>query len=788
MIRALTGFSTRRPWRVIALWAVIGIFVSVLGQVLVFRVTQTDSAGFLPSEYDAAAALRVAEEKFGAEPGADVVTVLVARRDGRPLADSDRRRVGEVARRLSAEHVKMPWADEQIPGLSRDYSQVPRVALSMTAPDGSFALLSARLRGNPTDPGMHALHRAFSDRAEQEFGDAGLRTGFTGGLADMVDRADAEKATQTVVGALMVGLIVLVNVLVFRSVLAALIPLFAVSVVGGAAAGTVVGAALLTGFDLDPGTPGLIGTVLLGIGVDYFLFLLFRFREELRRRPEANHRVVAADVAGRVGTAVTSAALTIVAAFATLGVARFGQFRVLGPAVAVSVLVMLVASLTLMPALLAVAGRRMFWPSRSLKRAERPGLAGRTGELVARRPLLVLTASVALLGALAVGAKGVHMDFSTGGAPRDTAAAATAREIARVLPSGVSDPTTVYVTAGDGRTLDTAALGGLPRALAQVEGVGRVGSPVFNADRTAARLDAYLTEDAQTQHARDLVAGPVREAVRKATPAGSTAHVGGTAAVFADVAAAVDEDLRTVFPVAAALIALILLVLLRSLAAPAVLMLAVGLCFAATFGASALAFQHLGGEPGVNFVLPLVLFLFVVALGTDYNILISDRLREEMARAGSTRAAVARAVRHTAPAIATAGVVLAASFGSLGVNAEPSTRQIGFATALGILLSAFVLSLLLVPAAAALLGRGMWWPMRGGPGGSASRTESAATEPEGVSPGHPRSYPGHAPLGASAGPEEEALAAYGPADAGGPYRTADRRVHRTGRQTPRDHE
>ena len=141
------------------------------------------------------------------------------------------------------------------------------------------------------------------------------------------------------------------------------------------------------------------------------------------------------------------------------------------------------------------------------------------------------------------------------------------------------------------------------------------------------------------------------------------------------------------------------------------------------FGASALAFQHLGGEPGVNFVLPLVLFLFVVALGTDYNILISDRLREEMARAGSTRAAVARAVRHTAPAIATAGVVLAASFGSLGVNAEPSTRQIGFATALGILLSAFVLSLLLVPAAAALLGRGMWWPMRGEPGGSASRTE-----------------------------------------------------------------
>ncbi|GGQ27297.1 hypothetical protein GCM10010249_52520 [Streptomyces roseolilacinus] len=698
------------------MWAVVGVFVALVGQALVFRVTHTDSAGFLPPEYDAAAALRVAREEFGAEPDADAVTVLVARRDGRPLEDADEERVRDVARALSAARVEMPWTDEQIPGLSEDYSQVPRVTPAMTAPDGSFALLGARLRGNSTDPGMHALYRAFHDRAEQEFGEAGLRTGFTGGLADVVDRADAEKTTQTVVGLLMIGLIVLINVLVFRSPLAALVPLIAVSVVGGAATGTVVGAALLTGFALDPGTPGMIGIVLVGIGVDYFLFLLFRFREELRRRPEEHHRLVAADVAGRVGIAVTSAALTIVAAFATLGVATFGQFRVLGPSVAVSVLVMLVASLTLMPALLAVTGRRMFWPSRTLAKAERTGPAGRTGELVARRPLLVLVASVALLGSLAVGAVGVRMDFGTGGTPHDTAAAATAREIAGALPPGVSDPTTVYVTAGDGRTLDPAGLGGLRRALSQVEGVGTVAAPVLDADRTAARLDAYLTVDARSQRARDIVAGPVRQTVREATPAGLTAHVGGTAAVFADVATAVDRDLRTVFPVAAALIALILVVLLRSLAAPVVLMLAVGLCFAATFGASALVFQHVGGEPGVNFVLPLVLFLFVVALGTDYNILISDRLREETARGGPARAAVARAVRHTAPAIATAGVVLAASFGSLAVNADPSTRQLGFATALGILLSAFVLSLLLVPAAAALLGRGMWWPVRGGRG------------------------------------------------------------------------
>ncbi|MET8546143.1 MMPL family transporter, partial [Kitasatospora sp. NPDC004799] len=189
-----------------------------------------------------------------------------------------------------------------------------------------------------------------------------------------------------------------------------------------------------------------------------------------------------------------------------------------------------------------------------------------------------------------------------------------------------------------------------------------------------------------------------------------TAVVVGTAAVFADISTAVDHDLAIVFPVAAALIALILLLLLRSLLAPLALMLSVGLGFAATLGAATLLFQHGLGEPGVSFTLPLVLFLFVVALGTDYNILVTDRIREEMGRPGPPRAAVARAVRHTAPAVATAGLVLAGSFATLATT--PGNAQVAFALTLGILLSAAVLSLVLVPALAALLGRALWWPLR----------------------------------------------------------------------------
>ncbi|MBT2449755.1 MMPL family transporter [Streptomyces sp. ISL-43] len=713
MIRALTRYSTRHPWKVITLWVLLGVALSALAPVLISRVTQHQTGDFLPRSYDSAAALRIAQEQFGVNPDAVTVTVLVARTDGKALSAADQKRVEAEAAKLGERRVVMPREDDMPQFMVPDRSQTPRIAPAMTAPDRSFELLSVQLTGNPSDRGVQGVYRTFRDAATTQFSEAGMRTGFTGALADTVDTTDANETAAKVGGALVMGLIVLLNVLVFRSVAAALLPLFAVAMIGGVAGGAVAGAALLTGRKLDAGTPALIQVVLLGIGIDYLLFLLFRFREQLRSRPEQPAREAAEQVSGRVGAAITSAALTIVAAFATLGLATFGQFRSLGPSIAVAVLVMLLGSLTLMPALLAAAGRKMFWPSRSLRREPREGRAARFGALVTRRPLTMLMASVALLAALAAGLTGMRMDYGRGDSGDPTPAAATAAEISRALPAGVSDPTSVFVTATDGGTLTVDRLGGLSHALTQVEGVGQVGQTILNEDHRAARIDLFLTADPQSQQARDLASGPVRAAVAQNSPAGTTAHVGGTSAIFADIATAVDHDLKIVFPVAAALIALILLLLLRSLLAPVILLLSVGLGFAATLGATTLLFQHALGKPGVNFTLPLVLFLFVVALGTDYNILIADRIREEMQRPGPARAAVARAVRHTTPAIATAGLVLAGSFATLATT--PGSEQVAFAMTLGIMLSALVLSLVLVPALAALLGRAVWWPVRPGP-------------------------------------------------------------------------
>ncbi|MFH9071009.1 MMPL family transporter [Streptomyces alboflavus] len=746
MIRALTGFSTRNAWKVIAVWSVVGVLLAIVGQALIHRVTQTQTGDFLPRTYDSAAALKIAEEEFGEKPDANTVTLLVARSDGERLTAADRRRIGEQADDLGKRRVTMPKDKDAGPMefLREDHSQTPRLSPGMVAPDRTFELVSVKLTGNSSDPGLQDVFRELRDDAEAAFGRIDMRTGFTGGIADTVDTTDAEENATKITGILTFGLIVLLNVLVFRSVMAAIVPLIAVAVIGGAAAGVVVGFALLTGVKLDTSTPQLINVVLLGIGIDYFLFLLFRFREQLRARPGQHRRDAAAEATGRVGTAITSAALTIVAAFATLGVASFGQFRVLGPAIAVSVLVMLFASLTLMPALLAVTGRAMFWPSRSLRRTPEEGSAGRFGALVARRPVTLVLASVALLGALAAGMTGMKMNYGQSGGPDDTRAARTAAEISQALPAGVSDPTTVYIRAKGGAELSRADTHGLTRALARVKGVGKVGATTFDKDHDAARIDVYLSADPQSQKARDLVTGPVRDTVAEHRPDGSEAHVGGTPAIFADVSEAVDKDLRVVFPVAAVLIALILFLLLRSLLAPVILMISVGLGFAATLGASTLVFQHLLGKPGVDFTLPLVLFLFVVALGTDYNILISDRIREEMEDPGPARPAVARAVRHTAPAIATAGLVLAGSFGSLAVSRSPGTQQIGFATALGIMLSAFVLSVVLVPALAALLGRGIWWPIRPGRAGrhSSARHTGDAGPVDPVRAGHVPPPPG----------------------------------------------
>jgi RND superfamily putative drug exporter len=718
MLSRIVNFVTSHPKRVIALWAVVAIALATISSAFAYKVTSDDAARFLPKGSESAQATRYAETAFGQEKGAHAVTVLVKRADGKALTRADRRQIRSLATTL--------------PRLAHDSRErAGRIVAAQAgplAPGERFQLIGLQWKANATDPIAQAHFRDVRDAAADRAGAHGLRVGFTGSVASAADHAKATESTQALSQALLFGAVVVLSLLFFRGPLAAIVPVMAIYLVAAAASGLVVAAALAFGFDLDVGTPQLITVVLVGIGVDYFLFLLFRLRERLRAGED--RRTAATSAATSVGPVIASAALAIVAAFATMFLAEFGQFRVLGPSVAISVLVMLLAGVTLMPAIAAVTGRALFWPSRSWEHERTNGPAARLGRHIARTPGRAAVTVVALLVVLSTFALGTRMSYDLDSGP-STAATRTADEISAALSKGAGDPLHVYVRAPGG-TLSVAQVQPMRERLVAADGVSAVAGPALIPDRRGARLDVALKDAPLTKAAMDVVRGPVRDAVHATAPQGATAMVGGTSAIYADVSDSVNRDMRRILPVAAALILLILVAVLRSAVAPLYLLGAVVLEFAATLGAAVLVFQQIGGQAGVAFVLPLTLFLFVVAMGTDYNILMTSRLREEMLSGKPVRVAVADAVRHVAPAVGAAGLVLATSFGTLMLEADQGSREQGFAMAFGILLASLIVSSILVPALAALVGRRAWWPGRAaGERAVPARVEEVAPQPTG---------------------------------------------------------
>jgi RND superfamily putative drug exporter len=232
----------------------------------------------------------------------------------------------------------------------------------------------------------------------------------------------------------------------------------------------------------------------------------------------------------------------------------------------------------------------------------------------------------------------------------------------------------------------------------------------YNKAGTAAHIQVLTKDSPFASAAMHAVNGPLKDAAHATAPAGSKALVGGGTAALADIQAANNSDLALILPVAGALIFLVLALQLRALVAPLYLMVAVGLGYAGTLGASVLMFQNIQNKPGMMFMLPVMVYLFVVAIGTDYNILMISRLREEAREGNPPRRAAALAVEHAGPSVASAGLILAGTFASLMLGGLSMMQQIGFAVSIGISIAAFVMSMFLVPAFTALIGAKAWWP------------------------------------------------------------------------------
>jgi RND superfamily putative drug exporter len=469
----------------------------------------------------------------------------------------------------------------------------------------------------------------------------------------------------------------------------------------------------------------MLTVVLFGIGTDYVLFVLFRFRERLRAGDDPRAAIVTA--VERVGEAVFSAASAVIAAFGALVLAALGFFTTLGPALAIGAFVMMLAALTLVPAVVALVGRYVFWPSTPSRKPARRGGFALLGRLVARRPVVVVVSTVVLLTGLGLGAALFKPAYDPiAQLPGDKESVRAYQDLARGFPAGALQPTEVYLSAD--HPIGQAEVGAFVARLASVPGVASPQAPRVSADGTVVEVPVVLGLAPYSASALDLVAGPLRDAAHAAAPPGTTVLVGGQTMAFADVRDTTQRDLTVVFPVAGVLFVLILAALLRAVLTPVYLVVMVVGGFAATMGASVLVFQEGLGHTGLAFTIPIILYLFVTAIGTDYNILVSARLREEVRDGRSVRDAAGLAVAHAGPAVAAAALILAGTFGSLMLTGVPFFVEIGFAVTAGILIVAFVIALLLVPATTALVGRAALWP--GTPSPSAGQGAQARVEAE----------------------------------------------------------
>lgn len=683
---------TARPWFVITGWVVAAVVIIALAPKLT-DITNSDQSAFLPSSAESAQAAALAERVFPQGTGATAV-IVVHRADGAKIATADITRLGQLATGLNAGK----------PAAVRGVQFDPQTSV---ASNGTIAVLGVQFTAAPEDQGVRDAVATLRTQTTAALDGSGLAAGVTGQAAIVVDNKQAMAEAEKIVTVATLGLIIVLLLVIFRSPVAALLPLLTVGLVFGVSTALIASAGTILDFQVGQELPTMLTVVLFGIGTDYILFLLFRYRERLRAGDEPGEAIITA--VERVGEAISSAALAVIAAFGALVLAALGFFTTLGPALAIGVAVMLLAALTLVPAVISLLGRRVFWPRKSERRNQgRSGFAV-LGRFVARRPALVTVLSVLLLGGLAAGALSFTPSYDPiGQLPAKTEATKAFEDLQRGFPAGALQPTQVYLSSD--HALSQAEIGGFVASLAKVPGVVTPMTPQTTADARTVSVPLVLSAEPYSATAMDLVSGPLRDAARASAPAGTSVLMGGQTMAFADVRDTTNRDLRVIFPVAGALFVLILAALLRALAAPVYLVVLVVLGFAATLGASALLFQQALGHDGLAFTIPIILYLFVTAIGTDYNILVTARLREEIREGRRPREAAALAIAHAGPSVAAAAVILAGTFGALMISGVPFFLEIGFAVTLGILLVAFVVSILLVPAVTAVLGHAAWWP------------------------------------------------------------------------------
>jgi RND superfamily putative drug exporter len=743
LFAALGRFAVRFRWLIIAAWIAVTVIL-VMTLPSLSSVEKSSNAQFLPSSSPSVQAGKLAAP-FGSSADSTADFVATAARGRLTAADSAAIDRAEQAMRSIPRVIAVD--DQGVSGNGRARRALVELDLPTSSTGRAATAAVAGVRSTFTTAGAPP----------------GLSMHLTGSVAQSVDSQNQNGHTETLTELLSVLFIVALLFLTFRALLAPLVALFP-SVVAMFAAGPIIALSTHIGVQVSDLTPILLTVLLLGAGTDYGLFLIFRVREELRRGQEV-HEAVAFSLC-KVGESITFSGLTVIGALATVVIATFGLYQGLGPALAIGIVVALLANLTLLPALLAVLGRSVFWPRIPQVGQHRGGTWGRIAAKVVGRPVLTLCIGLVIFGGLALSMLAyAPSGFGDQPPPASSDSGRGQAILTADFPSSESDPTGVLFRLpvsvwGDPQVLATAqqdlshsgelasVIGPLdpdgtavsPQELAeahrQLAAIGpaaelpimppagvTVSPAAYNAYKASSQ---FISSDGRTiQFEASLRAGPstgtaaahaipaVRDAVADvARSIGATASgVNGYAPVASDVGTISGNDLIRIIPIVMIVLALLLAIVLRSLVAPLYLVVSVGLSYLASLGLAVLVFVVIGGQDGINFVLPFFMFIFIMALGQDYNILVMTRIREE-AHHAPIRVAVRRAVEATGTTVTSAGLILAGTFGVLTATGNTQVQEIGLGLAAGILLDTFFVRTLLVPSVVVLLGRWNWWPSK----------------------------------------------------------------------------
>jgi putative drug exporter of the RND superfamily len=672
---ALTGRVTK--WLVLAFW-VVTIAASLTLASKFSGAEQNDAISWLPGNAESAQAL--GKLSTFQDPNELATVVVYERPSGITAAD--------VAKAQSDAKVFSAYGGVTRP-VQGPFPSADRQALEVVVP------LNLGSNGWEKAADVVADMRNTANR-----GDAGLSAYITGpgGMA-----ADSGAAFKGIDGTLLyatVAVVVVILLLTYRSPTLWLLPVVSAGVALTVAEAVIYLLIKHAGLTVNAQTAGILTVLVFGAGTDYALLLVARYREELRRHADRHEAMGLA--LHRAGPAIFASACTVMLGMLCLLLADMNSTQGMGPVAAIGVGIGLLVMLTLLPALLVICGRWVFWPKRPAFASTEPtttGIWAKVGNRIAVRPRAVWVVTAAILGIACLGVLQLNATGLTNSEQyTKTMPSVTGQNVlARHFPAGATEPVQIVTNAGKAQDVAEAA---------NISGVAQVAKPVV-ADGVAL-VAATLTSAPDSQSAYDTI-DTLRAAVHAVR--GADAQVTGTTAINLDVQRASAHDAKLLIPIILLVVLAILTLLLRALVGPLVLIGTVVLSFGAALGLSTLVFHHVFGFAGADTSLPLFVFVFLVALGIDYNIFLMTRVREETLAYGPRRGALI-GLAATGGVITSAGLVLAGTFAVLATLPLVAFAEIGFAVALGVLLDTIVVRSVLVTALNLDLGRWMWWPSR----------------------------------------------------------------------------